>query len=89
MPVYIYECPACNEYFELYEPYITKKMPPETASCRLCGGLAERNYKAERAGLPPFTSYWTEAFKGKDPVNVTSREQEKKLCKEHGFERTK
>ena len=87
MPVYMFECPKCGHVFEAYEQAIQE--PPTYAPCHKCQTKSFRAFRLERAGLRPFQTYTTKSFPGKHPVRVESREQEKELCKKHGFERVK
>lgn len=59
----------------------------ESAPCPVCGRLCRRDWSAI-TGLSPFKSYWTEALStAKGPIEVRSREQERQLTKQFGFER--
>ena len=58
------------------------------AVCPVCAASPSRDYSAEKAGLLPFKSYWTEALTA-DPVHVSTREQERELCQKVGFARVK
>lgn len=91
MPIYMFECKDCDHYWQFYRKVIGEV--PEQDNCPKCGKPGVRAYKCEVAGLPPFKSYWTEAFPSKIsrglPVEVRNRQQERELCKKHGFERVK
>jgi len=78
--IYVFHCENCGD-FELY-----LKKPVVGAVCSVCGRIARRNYKAERAGLPPFKAYWTEAL-FPERVYVDSRSTERKFERQTGFRR--
>lgn len=60
------------------------------APCPVCGTMSPRDYMAP-CGLKPFVSYWTEALSTDPnrPVFIDSREKERTLAAQFGFERVK
>ncbi|MHA2069498.1 MAG: hypothetical protein ACXABY_34480 [Candidatus Thorarchaeota archaeon] len=83
MPLYEFRCVKCGD-FEVYEQ---TPVGGESVPCIVCGQIATRVWLP--AGIQRFRSYWTNSFPDKsgNPVYVDSREQQKKLCEKHGFER--
>lgn len=81
MPIYEYRCVKCGD-FEILERI---KDVRATCPCPVCGQISKK--LISKMGYEPFKSYWTESFKGKDPIFVDSKKQEKRLCNESGFER--
>lgn len=77
MPLYVYSC-----------SHQTKEVLLSTPKPQKCphGCTMTRNYSSERAGLPPFKAYNTDAFPG-GIKHITTRDQEKKLEKSTGFVR--
>ena len=78
--IYVFRCRKCGD-FELF-----LRKPVVGAVCHVCGSIARRNYSAEKAGLPPFKAYWTEAL-FPDPVYIDSRSTERKYERQTGFRR--
>jgi putative FmdB family regulatory protein len=81
MPIYEYRCAKCGD-FEVLEKIQDVR---ENTPCIICGQISKKIISKQ--GIAPFKTYYTDAFKGFDPIRVDSREQERGLCKESGFER--
>jgi len=83
MPIYVYHCSEHGSWEEFRE-----MLKRDQARCPICAAFPQRDYSAEKAGLLPFRSYWTEALTS-DPVHVSTREQERALLEHTGFARVK
>jgi putative FmdB family regulatory protein len=84
MPLYSYKC-DCG-----YTETVLKTMEQASVPhlCKGCGKEAYRNYSDEKPGHRPFKAYFTEALTpGPHPIEVRTREQERALLKQTGFER--
>src|SRR5687767_14890509 len=78
MPIYAYECKACQGQFDRYVNYTTSENP----ACE-CGGATEKIWKITKhvaASAFPFT---TTNLTGQ-PIEVTSPGHLEELCKLHG-----
>lgn len=83
MAIYTVVCPDHGPQ----EIYTSGPTGCEQAPCPLCGKDSPRHF--DPPGGRPFVSYWTEGLAaGKDgPIEIYSREQERRLCRELGVER--
>jgi putative FmdB family regulatory protein len=76
MPLYDYECTACNHTFEDYKP-INKR---HVTQCPKCGGVGRQVIcPIHVSKLYPFV---TEDFDG-TPIEVRSRKHYYELCRKH------
>lgn len=83
MPIYQIICPECGKQ----EIYTKETNGLASAPCPVCGKKSPRDWSATVADMP-FRSYWTDALSADDkPVHITSRAQEKQLCKQFECER--
>ena len=77
MPLYVYSCKH-----ETKEVLLSVPIPQQCS----CGCAMTRNYSSERAGLPPFKAYTTNAV-GPGMVHVATRRPSAGLEKKTGFVR--
>jgi hypothetical protein len=82
MPIYQVNCHEHGKQ----EVFYKSAQSVESAPCPACGADSPRDWVP--VADMSFRSYWTDALtKGRDPVHITSRAQEKALCKEFGCAR--
>ena len=83
MPLYDFECKKCKHQFEIFGCIKDLKMLQSKKRCPICRGrIRQVITKANRDWFRPHIN---EDFDG-TPIQVTSKEHYKELCKKYGVQ---